>query len=271
LLAMGDGVASAKKEFAGANVEVIPANFGDIWLRDTAPIFTQDGKALCFKFNGWGGKYVLDHDDEVSGFVAKLSGMKAVPHDFVMEGGSLDFDGEGRVLTTKECLLNTNRNPSLSQHDIEARLRDAFGVNSIIWLEQGLVNDHTDGHIDNIARFVAPGHAVCQKASGADDPNAETFDAIAKDLQAAGLKVTRIPSPGLITNEDGEPVAASHANFIIGNGVVIVPAYEGVYSKQAVEALKPLFPGREVIALPANHVLSGGGSFHCITQQEPAQ
>jgi agmatine deiminase len=274
LLAMGDtALASARTATAGRNIEVVPALFGDIWLRDTAPIFTNgpDGlKAQTFRFNGWGGKYILPHDDAVSAFVAQKAKAQIIAYDFVMEGGSLDFDGEGTVLTTKECLLNKNRNPELTPQDIEQRLIKAFDLKRIIWLEQGLVNDHTDGHIDNIARFVAPGRVVCPIVSGTDDPNAETFDAIARDLKKAGLDVIRVPSPGLIADEDGEPMAASHMNFIVGNAVVIVPSYEDVYSKEAVKVLAPLFPGRDVIALPANHILSGGGSFHCITQQEPA-
>jgi agmatine deiminase len=274
LLVMGEeAVASATAAFKGANVDIIPALFGDIWLRDTAPIFANgpDGlQALTFKFNGWGGKYELPHDDEVAVFVAAQAKAHVIAHDFVLEGGSLDFDGNRTVLTTKECLLNANRNPTLSREDIEYHLREAFGVKQIIWLEQGLVNDHTDGHIDNIARFVAPNRVVCASPSGDNDPNAATFEAIARDLQQAGLEVIRIPSPGLVADEDGEPMAASHMNFIIGNEVVIMPSYENVYSKLAVKALAPLFPGREVVALPAMHILSGGGSFHCITQQEPA-
>ncbi len=273
LLALkGESQDSAQAALAGENVEIIPALYGDIWLRDTGPIFARDADgpvALVFRFNGWGGKYDLPHDDEVAAFVARRCGVRAVVQDFVLEGGSLDFDGAGRVLTTKQCLLNANRNPGLSQSDIEARLRKAFGIDRVIWLDQGLLNDHTDGHVDNIARFVAPGRVVCAAPSGNDDPNAATLDAIARDLEKHGLDVVRIPGPGKIVNEDGTPVPASHMNFIIGNGVVVVPAYEPIYSQAAVAALAPLFPERNVIALPARNILSGGGSFHCITQQEP--
>lgn len=274
MLAMGDeAVASAQTELAGENIEIIPALFGDIWLRDTAPIFTHSSEglnALAFRFNGWGGKYVLPHDDAVAAFVAKTANAHLVGHDVILEGGSVDFDGAGSVLTTKECLLNANRNQGLSQQDIEQFLRQAFDVTHIVWLDRGLAGDHTDGHVDNIARFVAKGRVVCPSPSGKDDPNADTYGIISSDLRRSGLEVIQVPSPGLITDEDGNAVAASHMNFIIGNAVVVVPAYEDVYSKEAVRILTPLFPDRKVIALPARHILTGGGSFHCITQQEPA-
>jgi agmatine deiminase len=274
LLVMGDAaMASARAALADANVAFVPAAYGDIWLRDTGPLFARDGGepvALVFGFNGWGEKYVLDHDDQVGAFVAAQSACRSRTMDWVLEGGSVDFDGEGRVLTTRQCLLNKNRNPSLSSADIEKRLVDAFGLNQIVWLDEGLINDHTDGHVDNIARFVAPNRVVCQTASGADDPNAATYDAIAQSLAAAGCDVVRIPSPGRITNDEGDVVPASHMNFIIGNKAVVMPTYEDLYAPRAVEALASLFPGRDVIGLPADAILTGGGSFHCITQQEPA-
>jgi len=274
MLAMGDAaIASARAALNDDAIEILPTKFGDIWLRDTAPLFTHDAGKLCalsFRFNGWGGKYQLQHDSEVSHFVANAAHAHIISHDFVLEGGSVDFDGNGLVLTTKECLLNANRNPGRSQSEIDAYLRATFDLSRVIWLDQGLVNDHTDGHIDNIARFVGPSRVVCPLPSGSDDPNAHTFSMIAHDLTQAGLEVIRVPSPGLIKDEDGEIMAASHMNFIIGNKVVIVPAYEDVYSKESVAILTSLFSDRKVMALPARHILTGGGSFHCITQQEPA-
>jgi agmatine/peptidylarginine deiminase len=141
----------------------------------------------------------------------------------------------------------------------------------VVWLGDGLLNDHTDGHVDNLARFVASGVAACPVAFGADDPNADVYDACARDLSAAGLEVVRIPSPGRLDDEDGAPVPASHMNFLIANGAVVVPTYGNESAARlAGEALASLFPDREIILLPSIAILSAGGSFHCITQQEPA-
>jgi agmatine deiminase len=253
--------------------EVIDVRFGDIWLRDTGPIFKGAAAAATFRFNGWGGKYQLDGDDRVGAFVAERAGAQIARQDFVLEGGAIEMDGEGALLTTRQCLLNPNRNEGWTEAEAEKRLKAALGVTKILWLDEGLANDHTDGHIDNLARFVAPGRLVCQ-APVAGDPNADVLDEIAArlgdmtDAHGAPFDVIRIPSPGLV-EEDGEAVPASHMNFIIGNEAVVVPTYS-TYGDAAVAALAPLFPGRRVIGLPARAILTGGGAFHCITQQEPA-
>jgi agmatine deiminase len=260
----------------GDQAELIAARYGDIWLRDTGPIFSARDRCSLFTFNGWGGKYVLDHDDEVGPFVAQAAGASCVRHDAVLEGGALDWDGEGTVLTTRECLLNPNRTPGMTEAKAEAFLRDALGMKRVIWIDRGLLNDHTDGHVDNIARFLAPGVVACQAPAGGSDPNADRLDEIAaqlsgqRDARGRVLQVIRIPSPGRIEDEDGEVVPASHVNFLIGNATVVVPTYGTATAKAAVEALKPLFPGRAVVGLPARHILTGGGAFHCITQQQPA-
>jgi agmatine deiminase len=258
---------------------VIEEPFGDIWLRDTGPIFARDGAngpaALAFRFNGWGAKYDLPHDDTVAARVAARAGVTLRPADFVLEGGAIDGDGAGTFLTTRQCLLNPNRNPGWTQEIAEDALRAHLGARKVIWLGDGLLNDHTDGHVDNIARFVGPARVACQMASGPDDPNADILEAIAKDLSgqtdAAGrpIEVVRIPSPGAVLDEDGAPIPASHMNFIIGNAAVVVPIYSQ-YGDDAVRALAPLFPGRRVVGVSAHAILTGGGSFHCITQQEPA-
>ena len=154
-------------------------------------------------------------------------------------------------------------------------LKRALGVEKVLWLEEGLLNDRTDGHIDNLARFVAPGRVVCQAPWGDDDPNGDVLEEIAltlagmHDAQGRKLDVVRIPSPGLVMDEDGDPVAASHMHFLIGNSTVVVPIYSGS-GDDALRELAPLFPGRRVIGLSSHAILTGGGSFHCITQQEPA-
>jgi agmatine deiminase len=278
LMAAGEAAVEAARRLVGsvAGVEIVPARFGDIWLRDTGPIFLDGGHAAGFRFNGWGGKYILEGDDEVAGQIAGHAGAVLARHDFVLEGGAVDHDGAGTVLTTRQCLLNPNRNPGWSRARAEAALGEALGARKVLWLGEGLMNDHTDGHVDNLARFVAPAVAVCPIGSGADDPNSAAYDAAAEalagmsDADGRPIRVERIPSPGLILDEDGEAVAASHMNFLIANGAVVLPTYEETASRLAAEALARLFPGREVIALSSRAILSGGGSFHCITQQEPA-
>jgi agmatine deiminase len=275
VLAHGREAEATAKLALGKSGEVIAGAFGDIWFRDTGPIFTADGGALGFQFNGWGGKYQLPHDDEVSARVALMAGAAYKRHDFILEGGAIEMDGEGTLITTRQCLLNPNRNPHWTEEGAEAALKKALGVEKILWLDEGLMNDHTDGHVDNLARFVAPGRVVCQTALSREDPNFDVMEEIALTLAAMSdargrrLEVIRIPSPGVVTDEDDDVVPASHMNFIIGNTTVVVPVYSGT-GDDAVSALAPLFPERKVVGLSSNAILTGGGSFHCITQQEPA-
>lgn len=274
-----NGLAAARDLLGGVEgIEIVEGRFGDIWLRDTGPIFLTAAAAAAFRFNGWGGKYVLEHDDAVAGQIAARAEAALARHAFVLEGGALDHDGEGTVLTTRQCLLNPNRNPGWrGEADAEAALAAALGARKVLWLGDGLVNDHTDGHVDNLARFVRPGVVACPIAYGTDDPNAEVYDETARLLaqmtDAAGrrLQVLRVPSPGKITGEDGEVAPASHMNFVIANGAVVVPTYAGASGALAAAALAEIFPDRQVVALPSRALLTGGGSFHCITQQEPAQ
>lgn len=272
-----EALADARARFAGvANIQVVDGRFGDIWLRDTGPIFDADGVAHAFEFNGWGGKYRLEHDDTVAGQIAGHARAALKPHAFILEGGAVDHDGSGTVLTTRQCVLNANRNAGWDEARAEAALAEALGARKVLWLGEGLFNDHTDGHVDNLARFVAPGVVACPMAWGRKDPNADAYDAAARDLAAMtdadenALKVVRIPSPGLIVDEDEKPVPASHMNFLIANGAVIVPTYgDETAARLACEGLATVITDREIIALPSKAILSGGGSFHCITQQEP--
>ena len=282
LLVSGEEALAAAGRLLGGTdgVELVPGRFGDIWLRDTGPIFLQDeagaAGAAAFRFNGWGGKYVLEGDETVAGQIATASGVALSAHGFVLEGGALDHDGRGTVLTTRQCLLNPNRNPGWDQANAEQALRAALGARKVLWLGEGLMNDHTDGHVDNLARFCAPGVVACPMGFGADDPNVAAYDAAAAALAAMTdadgqpLTVVRVPSPGRILDEDGQPVAASHMNFLIANRAVVAPLYDEAAGAYALEALKTLFPDRQVIGLPSRAILTGGGSFHCITQQEPA-
>jgi agmatine deiminase len=271
----------AHQALKGMNVQLIPMPYGDIWLRDTAPIFLRSRSsgqtlgAASFLFNGWGEKYVMEGDDQVSLKLAEYLNLPTQRVDLVFEGGSIDVDGLGTALTTRQCLLNPNRNPSLTAQEIEARVCESLGLRKLLWLEDGLLNDHTDGHIDNVARFVGPGHVVCMAPSGAEDPNQEVYEKIFSDLSAMtdangrALKVTSIASPGLVRDDDGRIIPASHMNFYIGNDVVVVPIYGTTYDDLAVSQLADCFPNRKTVGVSAKAILTGGGSFHCITQQEP--
>jgi agmatine deiminase len=253
--------------------------YGDIWLRDIAPIFVADGRgqvaATRFAFNGWGGKYFFDGDPGVAERIAEITELPSFEFDWVLEGGAVDSDGQGTCLTTRQCLLNPNRNPHMDAQAIERGLRDALGADKVLWLDEGLLNDHTDGHVDTVARFVAPGVVVCMEARDPDDPNAAVLSAIAASLSkmtdATGraLDVVRIPSPGRIVDAKGRVMPASYANFYIGNRVVAVPTYGSRWDAEAVERIGALFPDRRVAGLPSEAILTGGGAFHCITQQQP--
>lgn len=282
VLVNGEDALKTAKEKIGNVAELIPAKYGDIWLRDTGPIFAKSGAgqiALRFKTNSWGGKYDLPDDATVGDAIAKFADKPASHFDFVLEGGAVDHDGQGTVLTTAQTVLNPNRN-GWTKAQAETELSKALGAQHIIWIDEGLFNDHTDGHIDNIARFVAPGRVVCQAPVGKDDPNADTLNHIAatleKSVDATGRKldVIRIPSPGLYHDKLGAISPASHMNFIIGNGVVVVPVYGTQTEAAALEELQKVFPNRKVVGVSSKGLLgsdgSGGGSFHCITQQEPA-
>jgi agmatine deiminase len=278
LMARGEAALAAAAALVdgAAEIDIVPAGFGDVWLRDTGPIFTATGHAAGFCFNGWGGKYRLEGDDGVAEHIATASGAQLARHDFVLEGGALDHDGQGTVLTTRQCLLNPNRNRGWREADAEAALAEALGVRKVLWLDEGLVNDHTDGHVDNLVRFVAPGVVACPLAFGTEDPNAAAYDRAAEalagatDARGGRLRVVRIPSPGRLMDKKQHIVAASHMNFLIANTAVIVPIYDERAGSYAMEALEMLFPDRTVIGLQSRALLTGGGSFHCISQQEPA-
>lgn len=281
LVAGGEAEASARAALEDA-AELIPARYGDIWLRDTGPIFARTATgpiALRFQTNGWGGKFDLPDDATVGDEIARLARTPARKFDFVLEGGAVEHDGEGTFLATRETLLNANRN-GWTEAQAEAALVEAFGARKIVWLDRGLLNDHTDGHIDVLARLVGPARVVCQSPYGADDPNADVLAEVARTLEAATdalgrrFELVRMPSPGRVVNELGDALPASHMNFVIANGVVAVPVYGTPSAARAVEALQAVFRDRKVVGLPSLGLLgsgsAGGGSFHCITREEPA-
>ncbi len=257
---------------ASASVTLERRVYGDVWLRDTGPLVLcgPDGarRAARFGFNGWGGKYLMEGDQEIGATLAADAGLEIATADWILEGGALDTDGTGLVATTEQCLLNPNRNPHLSRGEIEANLARDLGFDRVLWLGDGLINDHTDGHIDNLARFVAPGVLALPRATGPDDPNAEIYADAKARAEAFGLKVAEVPSPGLVTSGDRvEP--ASYMNFAITSKLVVVPIYGTDHDADGVAAIAELFPDRPTIGLMADAVLMGGGSFHCASQQMP--
>ena len=259
------------KALVAANVTLERRTYGDVWLRDTGPLVVERGgeqTAVRPGFNGWGGKYPMAGDETIGAELARDAGLPLARPNWVLEGGAIDTDGSGTVLTTEQCLLNPNRNPELTREDIEARLACDLGLTRVVWLGDGLLNDHTDGHVDNLARFVAPGTVALAEPSGEDDPNAAVYADARARLEAAGLAVATIPSPGRISQGPFvEP--ASYANFAICNSIVAVPTFGVPQDADAVAAIDALFPGRTAIGLPMRAVLAGGGGFHCASMQMP--
>jgi agmatine deiminase len=253
-LVAADAVAAARAAELAPFATIVEERFGDIWLRDSGPVILKSGAgrlASSFRFNGWGGKYDLEGDDTIGQRLAATMRAETRRRDWVLEGGAIDVDGAGL----------------LSREQIEQRLRSDLGVERILWLGEGLLNDHTDGHVDNLARFVAEA-TLAVPVPEPGDPNAAVYEDARRRAEAFGLKVVPIPSPGRV-ERDGEIVPASYMNFYIGNAAVVVPLYGAPNDEAAVAAIGALFPGREAVGLRADHVLTGGGSFHCISQQVP--
>lgn len=272
LVAADEPSADRARTLAGGTADVIIEPFGDIWLRDTAPIVVKGADRLAatdFEFNWWGGKYDLAGDESIGARLAGRTGFELRKGDWIFEGGAVDVDGAGLGVTTEQCLLNPNRNPELSKGAIELRLAAGLGVTRLLWLGEGLANDHTDGHVDNLARFVAEGVIAIPEAAGKDDPNAGAYADARARAERFGLTVVAIPSPGAVVR-DGEIVPASYMNFYIGNAAVVVPLYGTANDEAAMAAIAALFPTRNVVGFRADHILTGGGSFHCVSQQIPA-
>ncbi|MEY4160496.1 MAG: hypothetical protein RLZZ136_1117 [Pseudomonadota bacterium] len=266
--------AARARSLVSAAVTIEQRVYGDVWLRDTGPLVVTDGAgqqvARRFGFNGWGGKYVMAGDETIGAELAISAGLAVTEADWVLEGGALDCDGTGLVVTTQQCLLNPNRNPHLSRADIEMRLARDLGFDRVLWLRDGLINDHTDGHVDNLARFVAPGVLALPRATGTDDPNAAIYADAKARAEAFGLTVREVPSPGRVETA-GRIEPASYMNFAITSKLVVVPTYGTAHDAEGVAAIAALFPDRDVVGILADAVLAGGGSFHCASQQMPAK
>ena len=261
------------QSLCSASVKLERRCFGDIWLRDTGPLVVMDGRgkrlARRFGFNGWGGRYLMEGDQTIGAQLAHDAGLSVTNADWILEGGAVDGDGTGLVATTEQCLLNPNRNPELSRGEIEERLARDLGFTRVLWLGDGLLNDHTDGHVDNLARFVAPNRLALPRPSGKDDPNTAVYEDARDRAGSAGVEICDVPSPGRIASGSFiEP--ASYMNFTITTHLVVVPTFGSAHDADGVATIAALFPDREVIGLPADAVLAGGGGFHCASQQMPA-
>jgi agmatine deiminase len=254
-------------------------DYGDIWLRDTGPVFLKNAAGeracACFAFNGWAGRYVYPGDEAVSRKIAVMTGLKRFDCDLVFEGGAVEVDGEGTCIAARQCLLDPGRNPGLDAEEMQTRLGEMLGVDRVLWLNGSLQNDHTDGHADTLARFVAPGRVMCMKAADTNDPNARLLDEVAEQLSemvdAAGrqLEVLRIPSPGLVRDDKGQALPASYLNFYIGNRTVVVPTFGSTVDREAVAFIARAFPERRTVGLSALGIAQEGGAFHCVTLGEP--
>nr|WP_043800307.1 agmatine deiminase family protein [Deinococcus gobiensis] len=272
----------ARARLHGANVAYHHVPLDDVWLRDNGPIFVRRGEGreadLAFvnwRFNAWGGKFESDHDDRVPEYVAQALGMAHWDRPEVLEGGGIEVNGLGLGLTTRSCFLTDTRNPGLSEEGYAALLAETLGIRKLLWLDGGLENDHTDGHIDTITRFVDETTVVTSVESDPADPNhavmARNLAALREMTDTAGepLRVVELPLPANRLDGAEGRLPPTYANFYIGNGFVAVPQYGDPHDGPALDVLRPLFPGREVIGLSSRAIIEGGGSFHCVTQQQP--
>lgn len=287
-------------------IRVVETTTDDAWCRDTGPTFVTDGRggvrAVDWRFNAWGGfdgglYFPWADDDRLAAKIAEMERVDRYRAPLVLEGGSIHVDGEGTLLVTEECLLNANRNPALTREEIETHLKAYLGVSTILWLGPGLVNDETDGHVDNIACFARPGVVLLTWCDDPADPqHAISVDALHRlsrmtDAKGRPIEVIKLPLPGPLhaTEEEVETVdpspdlasgagvsraagtrlGGSYVNFYIANGGVVMPLLDPSTDEAAMAVLRSVFPDRKVVGVPTREVLLGGGNIHCITQQQP--
>lgn len=250
------------------------------WCRDHGPVFVsqhQSGEkaVIDWGYNAWGGKYPpFDKDNEVPSKIATLRNIKRFVPNMILEGGSIEVNGDGLLMTTESCLLNPNRNPNLSRSEIELKLQQYLGISRILWLQDGIIGDDTDGHIDDITRFVNQKTIVTAMEDNPDDPNFEPLQRNRILLERyqqendPALTIIELPMPDPVFQE-GLRLPASYANFYIANGLVVVPTFASPKDSTAIGILQNLMPDRKVVGLDSRALIWGLGSFHCITQQEP--
>lgn len=288
---------------AGDFAQVVELSNDDFWIRDTGPTFVTNGKELRgvdWSFNSWGGLFdglffPWDKDDRVARKVCELVQVDRYRLDeFVLEGGSIHVDGEGTLVVTESCLLSPGRNPDMSKDEIEDTLKEYLGVEKVIWLPEGIFLDETNGHVDNIFNFTAPGECVLAWSDDPADPQYEIshrcLDVLESETDAKGRSLTvrklHIPDPIYLTEEErlgmdqvcegwppeaGTRLPASYANYYTANGGIIYPLFgDEVHDRQAAEALQEAYPDREIVGIPCHEMFLGAGNIHCATQQQPA-
>ena len=277
LVAHPDQAEAARRAVTADGVEILPVPIDDSWLRDSGPIFVVDGEGgragVDFRFNAWGEAFTpYDDDAAVSARILDHLGIERIPSEMVLEGGSITVNGTGRLATTEQCLLAPTRNPGMDRGEIEEDLREKLGVEEVIWLGEGLVEDlDTDGHVDNVCAFTGPGRAVVQTVEAEDDPNFASCRENVDRLEAVEIEVEEFDLLPRI-ERDGEPVVVPYMNFYFANGAAIVPVggYDPDMDAEALSRLGSLLPGREMVGIDGRTLALGGGGVHCITQQVPA-
>jgi len=260
-------------------VRMHPAAYDDVWLRDSGPAFVLDASGdtalVDFRFDGWGGKYAAERDDRIPALIEDVTDLPRFPIDLVMEGGAIEMGDDGTVLTTRSCLLDGVRNPGLDEAGYERALREALGATRVAWLAGGLVDDHTDGHVDTVVRFAGDDVVLCTVPDEDDAVNHATLHANRTALEAlrradgSPYRVVPLPLPEDRSTWHGVRPPRSYANFCRVNGGVIVPVWDDPRDADAIAILGEVFENREVVPVLATHLVTGGGALHCVTQHQP--
>jgi agmatine deiminase len=264
-----------------ADIAVLAMPLDDSWMRDVGPSFVVDAggrlAGIHWRFNGWGGKH-LPHEKDAALAAGILAHLRLPRHEapMVLEGGAIAVDGEGTALATEQCLLNPNRNPGMTRGDMEEALHAYLGVRKVIWLGEGLPEDETDGHVDNVACFAGPGTVLLAVADDGADPYAGVAAdnrrrlASARDAGGGAVTVVPVPTPEPRPDAKGRRLPMSYLNFYLANGGVVVPAFGSPRDGAALDAIARAFPGRRAVQVPALDIVRGGGGIHCITREQPA-
>lgn len=269
------------KQMLGGDIEVLTSPLDDAWTRDTGPLFvtnvTGDVVGVDWPFNGWGGEFPFEQDDQVAGRILEIAGIRAVRAEMQFEGGALAVDGQGTGMATLQCIMHGGRNVGGTQVEFEQQVRDYLGVEKMIWFKQGLEGDPTQGHVDQIAAFVAPGRVVAAEGRNLQDPDYKYLQdnlkvlKSARDARGNSLEVHTLEQPPVRYRADGTRQTLSYLNFYIANGGIIAPQYGfKPQDENALAVLRELFPDREVVGVSTLLIGDAGGNIHCITQQHPA-